>query len=405
MMKEDFDRLYASLILDIGLNFKANSALLISCSYEHYEFARFVAKKAYEKGAKFVEIKISDLNLLKYRSENQNIEQMSYLPSYIQSIDEEIADDRWSNLFIADTENTECLNGSDMDKIAAYQKAYIAKVSRGKEKRMKFQVPWLIVGYPGPNWAKMTLNSTTQDMQALLEKILFLNKKDPNQAWLDYDKKLKSNNEKLNNLNIKELHYKGLGTDLRIGLRKEAIWLGGSDELSDGSIFFPNLPTCENFSVPDRLRVNGKIKTTKPVTVLNTQCEGIEFTFKDGKVIKCTAQKGQHAMDKFLESDENSRYLGEVALVEENNEIAKSNAIFNNILFDENASCHLAIGAGYPICLKNHKEINDDELLDYGCNKSSVHIDFMVGSKNLVISALTYDNKEVLIFKNGRFKI
>ncbi len=403
MTKNRFDKLYSQLILDLGLGFEKGMNLVIRCAPDYYEFAAKVAKDAYKMGAINVDIDILDSALIKARCDSQDIDQVSIFPKYLTAIDKERTDEKWAMLYIPDAENNMVLNDVDKNKLASHIQSKSELVQYGRVARQNFEVPWCIVCYPMKKWAKQVLNSTTEDMRDLLAKILMLDRDDPIQAWKDFDKEFESGNEYLNNLNIKTLHYVSPRTDLTISLRKEAVWLGGSDECNGKNIFV-NLPTFEHFSIPDKYSANGYVTTTKPVTVLQTLCNDIRFEFKDGKVVKCEAKQGQEVLDHYLKTDENSSYLGEVALVDERTPIAQSGKVFNEILFDENASCHIAIGAGYPSCLNTEEKLDSNEVLEkYGCNVSRVHTDFMIGSSDLNIYATTFDGKEIQIYKNGQF--
>ncbi|MGD1821231.1 MAG: aminopeptidase [Pleomorphochaeta sp.] len=403
MTKNHFDNLYSKLILELGLQFEEGMSLVIRCAPDYYNFASKIAIDAYKKGAVNVEIDLADAKLIKARCKYQDIDQISKLPKYLEAQDKERSNEKWAFLAISDTENNTVLNKTNKDKLAEYTKAKSALTLTGREGRMNFQIPWCIVCYPMKKWAKQVLNSSTDDMRDLLSKILLLDKDDPVKAWQDFDIEFRKGNDYLNNLKIKTLHYVSPITDLTISLRKEAIWLGGSDECN-GKPLFVNIPTFEHFSVPDKLCVNGYVTTTRPVSVLQTLCNDIRFEFKDGKVVKCEAKEGQEALDQYLKSDENACYLGEVALVDERTPIAQSGEVFNTILYDENASCHIAIGAGYPVCLKTEETLDSKEKLEsYGCNTSRVHTDFMIGSSDLNIYATTYDDQEIQIYKNGEF--
>jgi len=401
--KNKFDKLYSQLILELGLSFEKGMSLIIRCAPDYYSFASQIAKMAYKKGAINVEIDLVDTTLIKERCKYQDLEQVSKLPNYLKNQDEERTKEKWAFLAISDTENNTVLNDTDKNKLAAYTNKKSELGRTGRDGRMNFEVPWSIVCYPLKKWAKQVLNSDVVEMRNLLTKILLLDKDDPVQAWKDFDIEFKKGNEYLNNLKIKTLHYVSPITDLTISLKEEAIWLGGSDECNNKPLFV-NIPTFEHFTVPNKFSVNGYVTTTRPVTVLQSQCNDIRFEFKDGKVINCVAKEGQEALDQYLKTDENACYLGEVALVDERTPIAQSNKIFNNILFDENASCHIAIGAGYSVCLSNCKDLDTDEKLEeYGCNVSKVHTDFMIGASDLNIYATTYDGKELQIYKNGEF--
>jgi len=403
MTKNRFDSLYSKLILDLGLQFEKGMSLVIRCAPDYYPFAQKVAKDAYKIGAVNVEIDLSDAILLKSKCRYQDIETVAKLPKYLKMQDQERADEKWAFLAISDTENNTVLEKTNKDKLAAWTKAKSDLGKAGREGRMSFVIPWCIVCYPMKKWAKQVLNSSVDDMRELLSKILLLDKDDPVKAWRDFDDEFRKGNDYLNNLKIKSLHYISPITDLTIGLREEARWLGGSDECNYKQLFV-NIPTFEHFTTPNKLTVNGYVTTTRPVTVLQTLCNDIRFEFKDGKVVKCEAKEGQKALDQYLKSDENACYLGEVALVDERTPIAQSKQVFNTILYDENASCHIAIGAGYPVCFTPEANLDSKEKLEaIGCNTSMVHTDFMIGSSDLNIFATTYDGKEIQIYNNGEF--
>ena len=174
--------------------------------------------------------------------------------------------------------------------------------------------------------------------------------------------------------------------------------------MPDGLQFFANLPTEEIFTTPDRMRADGYVTTTKPVNVLDVKTEEVRFVFKEGEIVEYSAREGKEALDTFFSIDEGTRRLGEVALVDETSPIARSNLIFNSILLDENASCHLALGDGYPTALANGAMLSTDEQLhEAGCNTSLMHIDFMIGSKDMDIDATTRDGKTFAVMRKGVF--
>jgi len=210
--------------------------------------------------------------------------------------------------------------------------------------------------------------------------------------------------EWLNSLRIETLRFQSSKTDLTIGFRPEHLWLGGGDPLPNGTWFLPNIPTEEVFTTPDFATASGYVATTRPVSVMDSLVEDAVLRFEQGRVISCTARVGQQIMDRFLQMDTGASLLGEVALVDEDSPIALSGKVFGSILFDENASCHLALGAGYPSCLSNSARLNgEQQLREAGCNTSLVHTDFMVGSADMRITAKTRDGRSVQIMENGRF--
>jgi aminopeptidase len=243
-----------------------------------------------------------------------------------------------------------------------------------------------------------------EDLWQLLTPILKLDAEDPAQAWQEHSDNLVKRGNWLNSLNIASLTFKSPKTDLTIGFRKEHLWLGGGDPLPNGTWFLPNIPTEEVFTTPDLATAHGYVATTKPVSVMDSLVEDVLLTFEKGKVVSCKARVGQEIMDRFLGMDAGASFLGEVALVDEDSPIALSGRTFGSILYDENASCHLALGAGYPSCIAESEKLSSESQLQAaGCNTSMVHTDFMVGSADMKITATTRDGETVVIMENGRF--
>ena len=208
----------------------------------------------------------------------------------------------------------------------------------------------------------------------------------------------------LNSLRLKSLHYtNSLGTDLDIELPENHIWLGGSEFTPEGLEFIANMPTEEVFTLPSKTGVNGKAVSSMPLNYNGNLIEQFSLTFKNGKIVDYSAEKGYETLKTMIETDEGSHCLGEVALVPYDSPISNSNILFYNTLFDENASCHLAIGKAYPVCLKHGDHMSQEELEKHGVNDSLLHVDFMIGTNDLEISGMTSDDQEVQVFKNGNF--
>ena len=206
-------------------------------------------------------------------------------------------------------------------------------------------------------------------------------------------------------MKIKTLHYQNsLGTDLTIGLSESAIWCNGTS-IINGHEPIVNIPTEESFTTPNKFKTNGIVYTSLPLIHSGITINDIRLEFKNGKVINYDASSGKEELKNILEFDSESNMLGECALVDKNTKIALSNVLFYETLFDENASCHIALGNGFKECLYNGENLNKDELEKLGYNKSKNHVDIMIGTKDLNITATTYDNKEILIFKDGSFNI
>ncbi|MDD3822632.1 MAG: aminopeptidase [Sphaerochaetaceae bacterium] len=399
---------YADLIVSSGVALYPGQCLQIKTGPENYWFAQEIAVAAYKRKALLVRIDIDDLLLVRTRLDNQEQEQLETVPDFAKAVDYEMMAKDWAYIRIDNTEDREYLADADAGKLSTYKSALGRSGAVYQRSRMRHEHPWCVVCAPGPKWARSVLgpDASVEDFWKLLAPILKLDREDPALAWKEHADTLLARGQRLDALQIRSLHFMSKETDLTIGFTEQHRWMGGGDPLPNGGWFIANIPTEEIFSTPDRLTAEGYVVTTRPVSVMDSRVERVKLTFKEGKVVACTAERGQEVMDRFLSVDEGARYLGEVALVDEDSPIALSKRVFNSILYDENASCHLALGAGYPSCLANAAELSTEEkLLAAGCNRSLVHTDFMVGSPDMTIEATTKDGSVVTIMREGRFTL
>jgi len=399
---------YADVILTSGVNLKKGQNLNIACSYGNYDFARLIALRAYEIGAGFVNIEIRDNHLIKARAESQKEEQLDYYPLFSQVHSSQLVSEEWAFISIDNTDETDVLEEADPDKI----QRLIKRSRKGREiligAMMKGKIAWNIVAYPNEKWAKDVLgkDASVEDLWKVLKPILRLDAYDPVVAWKNHCKTLRDRCKVLGSLEIDSIKFKdGNGTDLTIGLPVNAKWDGGGDLLPDGRLFIPNIPTEEVFTTPDKSRTEGYVHVRKPLQVLETKVEGAWFRFKNGNVIEYGADVGKEILGKFLEIDKGSKMLGEIALVDSSSRIAKSGKLFNSILFDENASSHIAIGFGFPGSFPDGDAMTEEELDKAGCNSSLVHIDFMIGASDTLVTAIDKSGNEITIMKEGHFVI
>ena len=397
---------YADLVIRKGINLKTDKSVAIMTGPGTYYFARALSKAAYRHGASFVQVLLDDLDVLASRLDNQTDEQLKFNPSFIRSLDYEMISEGWAYIRIDSTEDRLDHAPLDQQKNQIYGTAKREFSTTRLKKTMRHELPWCVVCAPGPRWARQVLGdqATTSDLLDVLKPILLLDKDDPCAAWDEHGLMLQARQNRLNNMYIDSLHFKSPVTDFTIGFTEQARFLGGSETLPDGTSFFANLPTEEIFTTPDRMRANGYITTTRPVTLLNSRTEEVRLVFKDGEVVDHSAKVGKEIMDAFFAIDAGTRRIGECALVDESSPIAQSGLIFDSILLDENASCHIALGDGYPTCLTNGSKLTTEESLnESGCNTSLMHVDFMVGSKDMNITARTREGMDVQIMKMGHF--
>ena len=405
---EQYAKEYAKLVIESGVVLRNGQSVHIRTGYDNYQFARLLAQTAYRSGALHVVIDIDDPQLTKTKIESQSIEELTIFPDYQKQIDYEMMAKDWAFIRIDNTEDRHWLEDVDASKLSAMRKAASKWGAIYRQSRMRHEHPWCVICVPGPVWAKKVLGeqATVELLWETVAPILRLDTYDPSLAWKEHANMLDMRSKRLNSLNISSLHFTAKETDLTIGFRKEHLWVGGGDPLPNGTWFLPNIPTEEVFSVPDMHTAEGIVRTTRPVSVMDSLVEDVVLEFNSGRVVSCTARVGQKVMDNFLAIDEGATRLGEVALVDENSPIARSKKVFGSILYDENASCHLALGAGYPSCLSNSASLTTDEQLKQaGCNTSLTHTDFMIGSADMDIVAHTREGKKVVIMKDGQFTI
>lgn len=402
---------FAELVLKVGINIYKGQKVRIRTGAASYEFALVLSECAYQHGAGYVEIDIVSNRLAKSRITYGPEDSLTYLPHYHGNKFNEITADNWANISIDNTEELDVLKDIDAEKVGALVKTYNETRKLFVDSMMLDKSQWCVINYPGPKWAAKVFGTeeseqTTAELWKSLKKILRLDTPDPVEAWKEHGKNLVTRREVLNKMKLDKLIFTGEGTDLEIGLSPFSIWGGGPSVTPEGRQFLANIPTEEIYSSPDYRRTSGKVRVTKPVTVMETLVKEAWFEFKEGKVVSFGASEGKDSLAKYLSIDEGASFLGEVALVDAGSPIYKSGLLFNSILLDENASSHIALGCAYPSCFSNGNRLKTDEdKKAAGCNTSLVHTDFMIGSPGLTVTGVDTDNKKIPIIKDGIFLI
>lgn len=401
---------YARLCVEVGINIQKNQPLVINAPVEGAEFVRLVAKHAYELGAKQVHVNWNDEVLTRLRYENAPMEVFENFPKWYADGLEEFAEDGAGFLSIY-SQDPELLKGIDPKKIAAYNKSSSMALKEFRKYTMNDINAWCVVSIPTKGWAKRVFPELSDEeaMEKLWDAIFKATRMDlddPVKAWQKHLDNLAKKVEYLNEMKFKKLYYKSSnGTDLEVELPEGHIWAGGGGKNSKGVYFVANMPTEEVFTMPLKTGVNGVVYSTKPLHYGGNLINDFKLTFQDGRVVDFEAKEGYEVLKDLLGLDEGAKYLGEVALVPYDSPISKSNIIFLNTLFDENASCHFALGKAYPTNIEGGENMTDEELEKAGVNDSLTHVDFMVGSEDLSIVGETHDGKRVQIFENGNWAI
>ena len=395
------DEKYIKLLINKCTNLKNNKILFISYNKEIKEFINKITNYAKTIGVKDIYLDECDFKKTHDKLKEMSLEEIKKDDYFNKKIWDKYAKKKASFL-IFETEIPHLMDDIDEEKISLM--ASVAKETRPLFRKMeeRCELPWCIAAYPGEIWAKNIFNNEKNSYKKLKQyiyKICMIDKDNPEKEW---DKIINKNNKiinKLNNLNIKKLHYKNsLGTNLDIYLPKDYLYSSAKDDLC-----IVNMPSYEVFTSPIYNKTNGIVYSSKPLNYNGGIIEDFYLKFINGKVVDYNAKKGKKLLKEIIETDKYSCYLGEAALVEKESPIDKLNITFNTTLIDENASCHLALGAGFPECIKKGLTMTKQELRKKGINTSKQHIDFMIGTNDLEITAYTEDNKEIKIFEKGKY--
>lgn len=412
-VKTNILKKYASIIIEIGINVQKNENLIISAPVEALEFVRALQEEAYLKGAADIKILWADhvlsRNAYLYAPKDVLLDIENNL--LLQTKNKMIMEKNASVISIS-SPVPGSLQGVSTSLLKEYENVVGSFSMNMRKKQMSNEIKWCVCAYPNKYWAKQLFPNLdeTQAFDKLLELILkcayITPDNDPLREHKQNNDNLAYRAEFLNRQNFEYLHFTTeLGTDLKVGLPENYVFLGGKEYSASNCEFKANIPTEEVFSAPHRLKVDGVVYASKALNYNNYIIENIKMEFKEGKAISCSSSTHENILKDLIATDEYSAYLGEVALVPHSSPISQTGLIFNNTLFDENASCHLALGMAYPTCVKNGESFNTEEALHHGLNVSKIHVDFMFGTAHTKLIGFTKDYREVLIMENGEFVI
>jgi len=399
---------YAELLIRIGVNIQKDQTLVISSPVECADFARIAAKKAYEAGAREVVMKWFDEKSAKMRFNMANDEVFDEFPEWEIKCLNGYADKEAAFLSIISSD-PELMKDVDPKKLARQNKISSISLEYYRSRRMSAKNAWCVAAIPEDSWAKKVFPklSTKEAVDRLWDaifKTMRVDREDPVQSWRNHLSNLQQKVDFLNNNAFKSLRYKNdIGTDVVVDLPDNHVWTYSGTKVPAGYEFILNMPTEEIATMPKDDGVNGKIVSSMPLSYNGKLIENFSFDFKDGRVVDYDAKKGKEILKELLDTDKGAKRLGEVALVPYDSPISNQNILFYNTLFDENASCHFALGKAYPVCIKGGGEMSKDELKAAGVNDSLIHVDFMVGTKDLEIIGIREDGSEEKIFINENF--
>ena len=409
-MKKTILRKYAQLAVRTGVNLKKGQGCAIYAQVDQHEFAEMVAEEAYRAGAKWVQMFWQDQPVTKLQYRHESVTQLSRVEEWEKARQQHLVDTLPALIHI-ESADPDGLKGVNVDKM---QKANAArgKVLMPYRKAMDNKNQWTIIAVPSKKWAKKvfpgerTSTAVEKLWEAILETVRISGDNDPKAEWDKHNSELKEKCDKLNALDLDYLHYESKnGTDFKCWLIPKAQWHGGGDTLMDGTFYNPNMPTEEAFTSPMKGKCEGTLAATLPLSYQGNLIDKFSITFENGRAVSCKAEQGQELLEKMIAMDEGACMLGELALVPDDSPISNSGILFYNTLFDENAACHVALGRGFNETIEGFENMSEEEIQELGVNDSIIHVDFMIGSKDLNVTGYTRDGKKVQIFRNGNWAI
>jgi aminopeptidase len=399
--------LFAEVAVRVGLGLAPGQELVMTASLDSLDLARRITEQAYRAGASLVTTLFSDdeATLMRYRFAPD--ESFDRAPKWLYDGMAAAFKSGAARLAIAGA-NPTLLSNEDPDKVGRANRAVSQSYRPALELITRHEINWTIVASATPAWAAAMFPEDAPDVaMARLWEAIFqttrINTDDPVAEWKRHDTGLQKRAACMNEKRYSALQYRGPGTDVRLGLADDHLWLGGGTTAGNGIYCIANMPTEEIFTTPHKDRADGTITATKPLSHQGTMIEGIHVRFEHGRIVEAHATRGQEVLRKLIDTDDGARRLGEVALVPHSSPIAHSGMLFYNTLFDENAASHIALGQAYSSCVRDGDKLAPAELAAKGANDSLIHVDWMIGSGQLDIDGITASDAVEPLMRQGEW--
>ena len=397
----------AKVAIKVGLQLQKGQDLVLTAPLVAVPLVRLITAHAYQAGAATVTTFYSDEETTLARYRHGHDESFDRAPNWLFDGMAKAYENGAARLAIAG-DNPLLLSQEDPAKVGRANKATSIAYKPALEHISNFDINWNICSYPNPSWAKLVFpDMPVEEAVRKLADAIFaasrVDRDDPIGAWAAHNGELKKRSTWLNGERFAALHFIGPGTDLTVGLANGHEWHGGASTAKNGVTCNPNIPTEEVFTTPHALKVEGHVSSTKPLSHQGTRIDDIQVRFEGGRIVEAKASKGEAVLNKVLDTDDGARRLGEVALVPHSSPISASGVLFYNTLFDENASCHIALGQCYSKCFLDGASLSQDQIKAQGGNSSLIHIDWMIGSDKVDIDGVRADGSKVPVMRRGEW--
>jgi aminopeptidase len=397
----------AEVAIKVGLQLQKGQDLVLTAPLVAVPLVRLITAHAYKAGASTVTTFYSDEETTLARYRHGHDDSFDRAPNWLYDGMAKAYENGAARLAISG-DNPMLLASEDPAKVGRANKATSIAYKPALEHISNFDINWNICSYPNPSWAKLVFpDMPIEEAVRKLADAIFaasrVDRDDPVAAWAEHNGELRKRSTWLNGERFAALHFTGPGTDLTVGLADGHEWHGGASTAKNGVTCNPNIPTEEVFTTPHALKVEGHVSSTKPLSHQGTLIDNIQVRFEGGRIVEAKASKGEAVLNKVLDTDEGARRLGEVALVPHSSPISASGVLFYNTLFDENASCHIALGQCYSKCFLDGASLSQDQIKAQGGNSSLIHIDWMIGSHKVDIDGIRADGSKVPVMRKGEW--
>jgi len=403
---QKLDRL-AEVAIRVGLGLAPGQELVMTATLDTLPLVRRITEQAYKAGASLVTTLLADEDAMLLRYRYASNESFDYAAGWLYEGMANAFRNGAARLAVAGG-NPSLLSKEDPEKVGRANRAVSKAYRPALELITRHDINWTIIAAATPAWAATVFpDLPAEEALARLWNAIFaasrVDTPDPVAAWKAHDSGLHRRAKLLNDKCYAALHFRAPGTDLRVGLADDHLWLGGGTTANNGRYCIPNMPTEEVFTTPHKDRVEGTVTSTKPLSHQGTMIEKIAVRFEAGRVVEANAARGQEVLQRMIDTDDGARRLGEVALVPHSSPIAHSGLLFSNTLFDENAACHIALGQAYSTCLKDGDKLTPEKLAARGANDSLIHVDWMIGSGRMDVDGINANGNAEPLMRQGEW--